>query len=114
MQQRSGWYAVLEIPKELRCHFGKARFKQSLQTDSLSQAKVRLWPIVAEWKVAIAVARQECPHRRVDTYDKRSFALSNLEPVLARSCEDPTRPTSIKTTEYVEEYLESASKSERP
>lgn len=25
MQQRSGWYAVVEIPKELRCHFGKAR-----------------------------------------------------------------------------------------
>ena len=45
MQQRSGWYAVVQIPKELRCHFGKARFKQSLKTDSLPQAKVRLWPI---------------------------------------------------------------------
>lgn len=114
MQQRSGWYAVLEIPKELKGHFGKSRFKQSLKTDSLSHAKVRLWPIVAEWKVAIALARQECPDRRVDTYDNRPFTFPNLQPAPAQSCGSPTRTTSIRTKEYVEEYLESAAKTERP
>ena len=113
MKQRNGWYAVLEIPKELRSHFGKARIKQSLKTDSLSHAKVRLWPVVAEWKVAIASAHQECPHRRADTYDNRPFTLPNVEPVTAQSCESPTPPISIRTKEYVEEYLESAAKTER-
>ncbi|MBF9019872.1 tyrosine-type recombinase/integrase [Rhodobacterales bacterium HKCCA1058] len=114
MQQRSGWYAVLEIPKELRGHFGKTRFKQSLKTDSLSQAKVRLWPIVAEWKVAIALARQECPSSRVDTYDERPFAFFTSASPPSQSYKSLTQLTSFKTAEYVDEYLEGAAKSERP
>ena len=57
LKQRQGWHAVLEIPKALRNHFGKVRFKQSLETDSLSIANSRVLPVVAEWKKQIAIAK---------------------------------------------------------
>ena len=57
LKQRQGWYAVLEIPKALRNYFGKVRFKQSLETDSLSVANSRVLPVVAEWKKQIAIAK---------------------------------------------------------
>jgi integrase len=50
----------------------------------------------------------------VDTYDNRPFTFPNAEPAPEKCCEPPTRPTSIRTKEYVEEYLESAAKTERP
>ena len=61
IKQRQGWYAVLEIPKALRPKFGKARFKQTLQTDSLSRAKARVLPVVADWKRLIELARHGHP-----------------------------------------------------
>ena len=57
LKQRQGWYAVLEIPKALRKHFGKVRFKQSLETDSLSIANSRVLPVIAEWKRRVAIAK---------------------------------------------------------
>lgn len=53
LKQRQGWYAVLEIPKGVREHFGKARFKETLQTDSLRVAQLRVLPLVARWKTWI-------------------------------------------------------------
>jgi hypothetical protein len=57
LKQRQGWYAVLEIPKALRKHFGKVRFKQSLETDSLGIANSRVLPVIAEWKRQVAIAK---------------------------------------------------------
>ena len=57
LKQRQGWYAVLEIPTALRKHFGKVRFKQSLETDSLSIANSRVLPVIAEWKRQVAIAK---------------------------------------------------------
>ena len=57
MKQRQGWYAVLEIPKALRPKFGKTRFKQTLNTDSLNIAKMRVLPVIAEWKRLIELAK---------------------------------------------------------
>lgn len=57
LKQRQGWYAVLEIPKALRKHFGKVRFKQSLETDSLSIANSRVLPVITEWKQQVAIAK---------------------------------------------------------
>ena len=51
------WYAVLEIPKELRRRFGKARFFQTLETESLGVAERRVLPIITAWKKEIAEAR---------------------------------------------------------
>ena len=57
LKQRQGWYAVLEIPKSVRKTFGKSRFKQTLQTDSISVARQRVLPFIAEWKRLIQLAR---------------------------------------------------------
>src|SRR5262249_59821183 len=52
-------YAILEIPKALRPRFGRARFVQSLGTDSIKTAQVVAAKIVADWKAEIAVAKGE-------------------------------------------------------
>ena len=56
-KRRRRWYGVMEIPKALRPHFNKARFLQSLETESLTVAEVRVLPLVIEWKKALAVAK---------------------------------------------------------
>jgi hypothetical protein len=53
------WYAILEIPKALRSHFGKPRFVQSLKTENRSKAGRRVLEVVAGWKKEIAVAKGE-------------------------------------------------------
>ena len=59
-KRRRRWYAVLEIPKALRPHFGnKPRFVQSLETDSRTVAERRVLPVVVAWKKEIAAARNE-------------------------------------------------------
>lgn len=57
IQRRRRWYAILEVPKKLREHFGRERFKKSLETESLSEAEVRVLPIIAGWKRDIEDAR---------------------------------------------------------
>ena len=57
IKQRQGWYAVLEVPKALRGKIGKARFKQTLETDSLKVAEIRKLVFVAQWKAEIEAAR---------------------------------------------------------
>ena len=56
-KRRRQWYAILEIPKALRPTFGKARFKQTLQTESLTVAETRVLPLVHQWKRLIEAAR---------------------------------------------------------
>lgn len=63
-KRRRRWYAVLEIPKDLREHFGRPRFFQSLQTDSQREAERLVGPVVALWRSRIAAARNEDPHER--------------------------------------------------
>ncbi len=60
-KRRRRWYAILEIPKELRKTFGRARFVQSLETESLSVAERRVLPIVTAWKKDIAQVKNESP-----------------------------------------------------
>jgi len=56
-KRRRRWYAVLDIPKNLHSVFGKARFKQSLETESLSVAERKVLTVIAEWKKQIETAR---------------------------------------------------------
>ena len=56
-KRRRRWYAIMEIPKALRQKFGKPRFVQSLKTDSQKVAETRAYPLIAEWKKAIELAR---------------------------------------------------------
>ena len=56
-KRRQGWYAVVEVPRPLREKMGKARFVESLQTDSLKVAEIRKHAIVGRWKAEIEAVR---------------------------------------------------------
>lgn len=47
-------YAVKEIPKALRKHFGRARFVQSLGTNDRARAITIAAPILLSWDAAIS------------------------------------------------------------
>jgi integrase len=56
LKQRRRWYAVMEIPKTVQSKFGKSRFKQTLETESLTLAEKRVRPIIVEWRSAVDLA----------------------------------------------------------
>jgi hypothetical protein len=57
-KRRRGWYAVLEVPRDVRVHFdGKVRLVQSLKTDSQREAEIAVLPLVAQWKLDIEAVR---------------------------------------------------------
>lgn len=56
-KRRRLWYAVLDIPKDVRDVIGKPRFVQSLKTDSQPIALNRAAVLVAKWKGEIEAAR---------------------------------------------------------
>jgi integrase len=56
-KRRRRWYAVLEVPRDLRPRMGKVRFVKSLETDSPTIAQRRIGPIVAAWLSELDRAR---------------------------------------------------------
>ena len=60
-KRRRKWYAVLEVPKDLRPRLKKARFVQSLKTESQSEAERLCLPVIHEWKELIESVRSGLP-----------------------------------------------------
>jgi integrase len=56
-KRRRLWYAVLDVPTAQRPVIGKKRFVQSLGTDSLSVAKIKVLPVIHSWKMLIEEAK---------------------------------------------------------
>ena len=56
-KRRRLWYGVLDVPVAQRQVLGKRRFVQSLGTDSLSVAKIKLLPVLHTWKLLIEEAK---------------------------------------------------------
>ncbi|WOI55585.1 tyrosine-type recombinase/integrase [Palleronia sp. LCG004] len=57
-KRRRRWYATLDIPKDLRSHFGgKPRFVESLKTESQTEAERRCPLLIIRWKAEIEAAR---------------------------------------------------------
>lgn len=66
-KRRRLWYAVLDIPRALRPAFGgKARFVQSLGTDSLSEAERKVGIVISGWKAELHAARSGTPHAKTE------------------------------------------------
>lgn len=58
LQRRDNrWHAILEIPLDLRAHFGKRRFVQSLGTESLVEAKRLVGRVISDWLDQLQRAR---------------------------------------------------------
>lgn len=61
-KRRRRWYAVLDIPADVRSRFGGARkFVQSLETESLTEAERKVPMLIAGWKADIEEARTGKP-----------------------------------------------------
>jgi hypothetical protein len=91
-KRRRRWYAVLDIPKGLRAKFGgQPRFVQSLETESLTEAEIKVHGVIAVWKAQIAAARGAMPHLGFDHIQK---ALAWRED-LCRAENDPDQHFAI-------------------
>jgi len=57
-KRRRRWFAVLDVPKDVRPKFGGLRrLVRSLETESLTEAETRVHRVIGGWKEEIAVAR---------------------------------------------------------
>ena len=61
-KRRRRWYAVLDVPADARKAVGKKRLVQSLETDSLAQAQIRVLGVVQGWKEQIEALRASGSH----------------------------------------------------
>ena len=52
------YYAEMRIPKGVSYLFNKAKFCQTLKTNSLDEAEIRKLPYIAHWKSSIRVTKQ--------------------------------------------------------
>lgn len=57
-KRRRRWYAVLDVPQDLRKTIGKKRLVKSLETDSLSVAEARVLAAIHQWKILFAEIRE--------------------------------------------------------
>lgn len=58
-RRRRLWYAVLDVPADVRDVIGRRRYVQSLKTENLSEARRLVGSVVAHWKHLIHLARGE-------------------------------------------------------
>ncbi len=56
------YFAYLDVPNDVRKLLGRRVYRQTLKTDSRSVAQRRAAPLIAQWKSAIANAREEPDH----------------------------------------------------
>ena len=75
-KRRRQWYAVLDVPKDLRGAVGQSRFRQSLRTDSLREAERLVGPVVSLWKHRLDAASADDPHDRALALFRHTLALS--------------------------------------
>lgn len=61
-RRRRRWYAILDIPADVRRHFGgQRRLRKSLETESLTEAQRRVPLVIARWKAEFDEARTGKP-----------------------------------------------------
>ena len=90
-KQYNTYSAVLKIPKDLRQHFGKRAFKQSLKTSDKAVANAQAGPIVLKWKAEIEAARGN-PHQSLEEYLAIAKGdLINLQLQINAASENPAQ-----------------------
>ena len=85
------YFAYLDVPKDVRTKLRRRVFRETLQTDSRSVAARRAAPKIANWKAAIARAREEPNHndarywrdalRRAKDDQQRAAIMEEIEMV---------------------------------
>ncbi|MQM39663.1 Tyrosine recombinase XerC [wastewater metagenome] len=100
-QRRRRWYAVLEIPKELRDHFGKPRFVISLKTDSLKQAQRLVGAVVSRCKTEIEAAR-----RALNEGNEDELILTTLPRHIAEAEDRGDDTSAYEMRSWAKEYAQ--------
>lgn len=66
-KRRRRWYAVLDVPMDVRKTVGKKRLVQSLGTESLSEAQIKVLGVVQGWKEQFELCRKTgSPDKTID------------------------------------------------
>ena len=130
--------AYLDVPADVRPKLKRRVFRQTLKTDSLSVAKRRAAPLIAQWKAEISRAREEPNHndakfwrdklRRAPDDEQRAAVMNqidmaawdigaiNVENIGDRPSGDPEARrfyaeaigAVVSTTDHLEEWIGSA------
>jgi len=69
----------MKIPKDVQPVFGKTKFYESLDTDSLSEAKILKLSYISRWKTKIKIARTSMKPTTLDVENQVEFYRSELE-----------------------------------
>ena len=86
-RRRRRWYALLNVPKDVRHAIGKPRYVKSLETESENAALLRAAPLIARWKAEIASARG----RGTTTTDPLAADIDFWRRALAEPMDEDTR-----------------------
>lgn len=128
-RRRRRWYAVLDVPRDLREIVGKARLMKSLETESQTEAERLVLSVVAQWKTEFEAARRgvslpvevqaklaNADYERADEFTRETLDLvfnDELEdlrrqsPLAADTYYHLRRGQSISLLERLDEWLAS-------
>lgn len=99
-QRRRAWYAVLDVPVELRSAVGKKRLVQSLKTDSQRVAERRIGAVISRWKTELEALR------RADPVARRAHELRTAAERFRAAIADPDDVDPIADTDAIEREYE--------
>lgn len=78
-QRRRRWYAVLDVPQDLRQRLGSSRFIKSLGTESKTEAERLVLPLIAEWKALFHATRNLGPEQLAVDFNTQLRWRADLE-----------------------------------
>ncbi|MEO3480866.1 DUF6538 domain-containing protein [Phaeobacter sp. CAU 1743] len=104
-KRRRKWYAVLEIPKDLRPRLKKRRFMQSLKTESLTEAERLCLPVIHEWKELLESVRNGAPPTDTILAMRQQKLMLERQGVPEHEIEMANAEWATETNELAEAYL---------
>ncbi|WP_072389603.1 tyrosine-type recombinase/integrase [Hyphomicrobium sp. CS1BSMeth3] len=96
------WRAVFRVPRHLQATIGKTVFKKGLGTDSRSEAEVRAWPHLREWKTLIKEAERKAKAAPLDPIVARALDYRELRDDFKGHIERDGRASDIAVMELLE------------
>lgn len=58
VKRRKRWFLIYVLPRDVRAHFGKTKFSETLHTGDEALAKIRAAMLEAKWRQEVAEARE--------------------------------------------------------
>lgn len=126
-QRRRIWYAVLQVPKDVREHYNGSRLVVSLKTESKTEAERLVLSVVAKWKDEFEVLRSggktdtdllartwapdyesASPDKKEiydDLLEEKAREISIDDPNLARAFVKIVQGESVSLLDHVDEWL---------